>query len=583
MWPRRGSPSPLHPVFAFVVALSLIVGACAPSAAPPEPTPATGQPTPSGTSAASPTTVSQPTAQPAAGGQPTALAKEQVIRIPSIEPPTLDPGLATDEPSLNIIAQLFEGLVTFDEQGNIRGVHAERWEPSPDGLTYTFTLRPNLKWSNGQPVTAHDYVWSWKRNLDPATGSRYASSLFPIKNARAIHEGRADLATLGVEAKDDRTLVVTLEQPAAYFLRLASTWTLFPLPRQAIEQHGDKWTEPENIVTNGPFKLASWEHNQEIVLERNEDYWGEKPRLQRAIFRIFSQNADEQILAAYENNEIDTTGIFGIPAAHVDRVLSDPKLKNEVKVYDSSGTFFITVNTRKPHLQDPRVRKALGMAIDRQAVIESVMRIAATPAYSVIPSGIMGRNPELWPRENVEQAKQLLAEAGYPNGQGFPEITFTYNTHPRWKAFAEYLQQRWQQTLGIKVKIEELEWQAFLEWRGTKQTAETFDLYRGGWVSDYEDPNNWYNMLWDSAESPLNSGWQREEYDRIVREARAALDPQQRATLYGQAEKILAEEYPIIPVYHYATRQLVKPWVQNWKPARVLAISSLAKVQVLER
>ncbi|MER3449702.1 MAG: peptide ABC transporter substrate-binding protein [Chloroflexota bacterium] len=525
-----------------------------------------------------------PTQQPTQPSQPAGgLAKEQVIRIPLTEPPTLDPGLATDTVSLDVIVQLFDGLVGFDDAGNIFGIHAEKWDVSSDGITYTFYLRPGIKWSNGRPITAQDYEWAWKRNIDPKTASDYATTLFPIKNAQAIHEGKANPQTLGVRARDDRTLEVTLEAPAAYFLRLASTWTMFPLPREAIEKYGDKWTEAGNIVTNGAFKMSSWRHQQEIVLERNEDYWGKKPTLQRAVYRIFPEGAEEQVLAAYENDELDVAR--GIPPAQVDRILNDPKFKDQIKIFDQSGTMFIAVNNRRPHLRDPRVRKALGMTLERQVLIDRVLKVVAKPAYSLQPPGIMGRNPDIWPKEDVEAARRLMADAGYPNGQGFPEITFTYNTSAAWKALGEYLQQRWQQTLGIKVKLQEMEWRVFLQWRRTPEASQTYDVYRGGWLSDYEDPNNWYNVLWDSAEDPgvFNLGWKNPDYDRIVRQARAELDQQKRAQLYAQAEKILADEYPAIPVYHYGARHLVKPWVKNWTISRILGFAPLRDVQILAR
>ncbi len=345
-----------------------------------------------------------PTQQPTQPSQPAGgLAKEQVIRIPLTEPPTLDPGLATDTVSLDVIVQIFDGLVGFDDAGNIFGIHAEKWDVSSDGITYTFYLRPGIKWSNGRPITAQDYEWAWKRNIDPKTASDYATTLFPIKNAQAIHEGKANPQTLGVRARDDRTLEVTLEAPAAYFLRLASTWTMFPLPREAIEKYGDKWTEAGNIVTNGAFKMSSWRHQQEIVLERNEDYWGKKPTLQRAVYRIFPEGAEEQVLAAYENDELDVAR--GIPPAQVDRILNDPKFKDQIKIFDQSGTMFIAVNNRRPHLRDPRVRKALGMTLERQVLIDRVLKVVAKPAYSLQP-------PELWAATRISGPRKTSRRPG---------------------------------------------------------------------------------------------------------------------------------------------------------------------------
>jgi len=514
------------------------------------------------------------------GGAP----REQVVRLPTTEPPSIDPGLATDATSIDVVWQLFEGLVTFDEQGNVSGVQAQGWQVSDDGRTYTFQLRDGLRWTDGKPVTAGDYEYAWKRNIDPRTASDYANVLYPIQNAERIHDGKADPSTLGVKAVDDRTLVVQLEQPAAYFLRLASTWTLYPLPRWAIEQHEDRWTEAGNIVTNGPFKLEAWRHNQELVLVRNDAYWGQKPTLQRAVFKIFPDGAEDQMVTAYEAGELDLgTTNYRLPPAAVERFQNDPKLKSELHQFAASDTRFITINHRRPALKDPRVRQALGMALQRDRLLRDVLKRPGQPATSLQPEGIAGRKPELWPTEDVARAKQLLAEAGYPDGRGFPEITFTYNTADVWKALAQYLQQRWKETLGINVRLDNMEWKVFLKWKFEPGWTERGDLYRGGWVSDYEDPNNWYNVLWDSAEDPtqFNGGWVNPEYDALVRRARAELDPKAREALYEQAEAILAREYIHIPLYYERYEVPVKPYVQNYTPTRVLGNTPLTKMAVV--
>ena len=575
-----------------LVLVGLLGSACAP-AAPPAATSAPAKPTeaPKPAAPASPAASpapAAPSASPAAAKPAAGLARDQAIRIPLAEPPTIDPGLAEDAVSVEVIAQIFEGLVTFDDKGTVSGLGAEKWEISPDGLTYTFTLRQGPKWSDGKPVTARDYAWAWKRNVDPKTASPYAKTLFPVKNAAAINDGTIEPEELGVQAKDDRTLVVTLEKPAAYFLRLASTWTLMPLRQDVIEKSGDKWTEPQNIVTNGLFRLKEWQHDTQIVLERNEDYWGSKPTLQRAIYRLFPEGGSDQVLAAYESGELDTFGpgaSFEFPPNQVDRIMSDPKLKNEVKIFDQSATNFISVNTRREHLKDPRVRMALGQALDRPKIINEVLKRPGKPAYTLQPEGIVGRRPEIWPKDDVAAAKQLLAEAGFPDGRGFPEITFTYNTSAQWKPFAEYLQQRWKETLGLNVKLDSMEFAVFLKWRRGDDWTQKGDLYRGVWFSDYEDPNNWYNVLWDSQSDPLsfNLGWKNDRYDAIVRQAAGELDPTKREALYGQAEEILAREYPAIPTFHYAIGTLVKPNVQGYDPARVLGLSPLGKVSVTDR
>lgn len=552
--------------------LALVALACTPT-----PAPAPAKPTE--------TSKAPEPAKPAAA--PTAAPREQVFRVAATNPPALDPGLITDAVSIDVAAQLFDGLVSFDDKGNVTGVHAERWEISPGGLTYTFTLRQGPAWTDGRPVVARDYEWAWKRNIDPKTASDYATTLYPVKNAIKIHQEGLDPDELGVTAKDDRTLIVTLDEPAAYFLRLAATWTMYPLRQDVIEKHGDKWTDAGNIVSNGPFVLKEWKQDVQLVLERNERYWGPKPTLARAIYRIFPEGAAEQALAAYEAGEIDSIGTqsFQIPAAQVQRIRNDPKLSAEVKEYAESGTMFITVNTRQPGLSDPRVRMALGASLDRPGILSQVLRRAGTPAYSLQPEGIAGRKPELWLRDDTNRAKELLAQAGFPEGRGLPDITFTYNTSEQWRLLAEYLQQRWKDTLGITMKLDHMEFATFLKWRRQDEWKVSGHTYRGGWFSDYEDPNNWYNVLWDSQEDPgmFNTGWRDPEYDRIVRQARAELDRAKREQLYGQAEEILARSYPTIPVFHYGGRTLVKPYVEAFEPARVLGVLPLRTLKISDR
>ena len=588
-----------------VLLTSVFIAACTPAA--PSPTTAPSAPTvaskPAGSPApaASPAPGASPAASPAAAAGSTApasgaaaakptgsLAADQTIRIPHAEPPTLDPGLAEDAVSLEIIFPLFDGLVTFDDKGTVSGLGAERWAISPDGLTYTFTLRQDAKWSDGKPVTAQDYAWAWRRNIDPETASSYANTLFPVKNAVAINDGELDPEQLGVEARDDRTLVVTLEQPAAYFLRLASTWALMPLRQDVLEKAGDKWTEPQNIVTNGAFKLKEWQHDTQIILERNDAYWGPKPTLQRAIYRLFPEGGNEQVLAAYEAGDLDTFGpgaSFVFPPNQVDRIMAEPKLKSDVVLYDQSGTGFISVNNRRPHLQDPRVRMALGQALDRPTIIGQVLKRPDKPAFSLQPEGIVGRKPEIWPKDDVATAKRLLAEAGYPDGRGFPEITFTHNTSDQWKLLGEYLQQRWKETLGINLKLDSMELAVFLRYRRGDDWTQKGDLFRASWISDYEDPNNWYNVVWDSQSDPqtFNLGWKNSQYDTLVRQAAAELDLARRQALYGQAEEILAKEYPAIPIFHDITRTLVKPYVQGYQVARVLGVSPLSKISMMQK
>jgi oligopeptide transport system substrate-binding protein len=509
----------------------------------------------------------------------------QEVRLPSIEPPTLDPGLAEDAASIDIINQLFEGLVAYDPTSTPYGAGAETWTVSPDGLTYTFTLRQGMTWSDGVPVTAGDYAYAWKRNVSPEVASPYAKSLFPVKNGAAINDGTMDPEQLGVQALDDHTLVVTLEEPASYFLSLASTWTLVPLRKDIVERYGDGWTEPGHIVTNGPYLLSEWTHDTRIVLTRNESYGGTSPTIQKATFRAFPEDGAEQMLASYEAGEIDTTGA-GVPAelptSQKDRIQSDPLLSRELTSFRQSGTRMLIVNNRKPYLQDVRVREALGMALDRAQILGPVLKLDSEPAYTLQPAGIIGRNPDAWPKDNVAGAQQLLADAGYPGGAGFPTITLTYNTSDVGRLFAQYAQQRWKDTLGIDVRIESMELKSYLDWRHGTDWEQRGDLYWTSWFSDYEDPNNWYNQLWDSRADPesFNGGWKNAQFDALVRQGAGEIDASRRASLYGQAEALMAQDYPYIPLFHYSIGSLVKPYLQGYTPSRVLGLTPLRTMSV---
>jgi oligopeptide transport system substrate-binding protein len=510
--------------------------------------------------------------------------REQDVRLPTTEPPTLDPGLANDVTSVDLIYQLFEGLVGVDDQGAPYGLQAERWQVSEDGRTYTFQLRDGPRWSDGQPVTARDYEFSWKRNVDPKTAGDYANVLYPILNARRIHAQGSDPNTLGVRAADDRTLVVQLEEPAAYFLVLAGVWTLYPLPRWAIEKHEDRWTEAGNIVTNGPFKLEAWQHDKELVLARNDDYWGNRPTLQRAVFKIFPEGSEEQMVVAYEAGELDLgTTSYALPPAAVDRFRSTPRLKDELQQFAASRSIFVVLNHRRPPFDDVRVRQALGIVLERDRLVQDVLRRAGKAGTSLQPEGIIGREATLWPTENVQRAKQLLAEAGYPEGRGLPELTFAYNTADVWRILAQYLQQRWKETLGINVRLDNMEWKGFLKWKFEPGWMLHGSTFRGGYNTPWDDPYTWYNALWDSAEDPgmFNGGWVNPEYDTLVRRARGTLDPPARQALYEQAEAILAREYVHIPLYYDRFEIPVKPYIRNYAPTRVGGRTPLRQMAVL--
>jgi oligopeptide transport system substrate-binding protein len=535
--------------------------------------------------AATATPVPPPTPNVAATA--TARAQRLSLRLPTTEPPTLDPALATDHSSVQVAIQLFEGLTEIDEAGQPAPLGAERWEVADDGRTFTFTLKGDRLWSDGTAVSANDYVWAWRRAIDPRTASDYASLFYPIKNAMRIHSERLDSALLGVTARDARTLVVNLEEPLAHFPRLTSLVTFAPLKKEALERFGDRWTRPENIVVNGPFRLLEWVHDKQIVLERNLTYPGFERLMPRATFRIYPDDGAAQVLAAYESGSLDVFGTgasFEIPPGDADRILGDATARLAVRTTPQSGTLFLAVNHRKPHFQDSRVRRALGQVIEREKLLKEVLRRVGAPAVSLVPEGIVGRDEARWPGEDVDAARAALADAGFPEGKDFPPISFAFNVSPQWQQLGEYLRQRYQDTLGIELKLEPMEWTAFMRWRRGEEWPKDGDLARGGWLSDYEDPYNWYNLIWDSREDPssFNAGWKHEAYDTAVREAAMTFERGERAALYGRADETLASEYPAIPIFHYASRTLVARHVRGFEPERVLSLVRLKRVRLDE-
>ncbi|MCC6179189.1 MAG: peptide ABC transporter substrate-binding protein [Chloroflexi bacterium] len=556
--------------------LGLLVACAGEARAPATPTPAPATPT------------LAPTGTPDPAATATATVRRLTLRMPTTEPPTLDPALATDAASVQVVAQLFEGLVELDQSGEPTPAGAASWAIGDDGLTYTFTLRLERRWSDGRPVVAGDYEYAWRRAVDPQTASDYAPLFYPLKNAVRVHNDGLDPQLLGVVARDDRTLVVTLEQHAAQFLRLVSMWTFAPVRKDVVEQFGDRWTRAVAIVTNGPFRLAEWRPDTQIVLERNDSYGGPPPQIVRAVLRAFPAGAADQALSAYESGDLDTLGggaTFEIPPGYVERIASDARARAEVRTYPQSATLFLAVNHRKPHLQDPRVRMALGQAIERKHVLRQVLQRVGDSALALVPEGIDGRDLAAWPAESLDEARAKLADAGFPGGKGFPPLSFAFNTSTQWKQLGEYLRDRYRDTLGIEVKLEPMEWSAFLKWRRGDGWAKDGDLARGGWFSDYEDPYNWYNQIWDSAEDPasFNAGWQNDEYDSAVRDALGQLDRAARTDLYHEADGILAAEYPSIPIFHYGVQTLVRPYVQGFEPERVLALVRLKNVSLGDR
>lgn len=475
------------------------------------------------------------------------------------EPETLDPSIMSGVPEFRIAMQIFEGLTVYNPKdlSPMPGV-AESWDISDDGLVYTFHLRKDAKWSDGIPVTAKDFKYAWTRALAPETASPYAYQLWYIKNGEKYTEGKAKPEDLGIEVVDDYTLKVTLENPTPFFIGLTAFQTYMPTPKHVIDKVGvDKWYLAENIVCNGPFKLVEWKPQQEIVLVKNDTYWDkDKVNLDKII--IYPVEDDNTALEMYLNGEVDW--ITGVPVERMDEMKKHP----DFHVAPYLGTYYYKVNvTGNPPsnkaLTDPRVRKALALTINRKYICEYIGKAGQVPAYSYVPSNMPGyKGYKFADKEDPELARKLLAEAGYPNGEGFPTITILYNTSEGHKKIAEAIQQMWKKELNINVELENQEWKVYLN----SQRSLNYMVSRSGWIGDYVDPNTFLDMYITNGGNN-NTGWSNAEYDALIEKAKQTTDNDKRMEYFYQAEKILMTELPVIPIYFYVNVYMLKPYVKG--------------------
>ena len=467
------------------------------------------------------------------------------------EPPSLDWGVATDSTSHFITQQLGVGLFEFDKDLNIVPVMVKKYESSPDKLRWVFHLRDDVYWTDGKKVVAGDYEYAWKRILDPKTASERAQYFFILKNGQDYQSGKIkDSRLVGVKALDDVTLEVLLEKPKAHFLVIFSAPFTFPIRKDVIEKHGDKWTEPQNIVTNGPYKLENWEHDYRITLVRNENYFGPKPKIKKIV--SFMVNEQQTQLNLYESKKIDLIH-ENLPSIDI------PKLekRKDFHRYPLLATYYYGFNVTKPPFTDPRVRKAFSMAIYREEIVKLV-KGGQTPITTWMPPGMKEYNSELGVKNDIAAAKKLLAEAGYPEGKGLPKIILAFNTSEGHQMIAENVQFQLKKNLGIEVKLENMEWKVFLK----NLETDPPQMFRMGWIGS-PDPDDFMNIfLSDSTQN--RTKWKNAKYDEFVKAAMSEFDPQKQKKLYDEAQKILVmEEIPIMPFYAYTQNFLVRPYVED--------------------
>ncbi|WP_426606855.1 peptide ABC transporter substrate-binding protein [Pantoea anthophila] len=497
-------------------------------------------------------------ANPPAGAQ--LAEQQQIVRHIKDEPASLDPLKAVGLPEIQVIRDLFEGLTNQDAHGKIVPGVAQSWSSS-DNKTWIFTLRNNARWSNGEPVTAQDFVYSWQRLVDPENSSPSASfaALSGIENAAAIAKGQMTPDKLGVVAQDNSRLKVTLDRPVPWFPALVANVALFPVPQKTLAQQGDSWTAPGKLVGNGAYQLSERVVNEKIVLTRNPHYWDDAHSvLTRVTFVPI--NEESNATKRYRANDIDITESF--PKEMYG--LLKKSLPGEVYTPDQLGTYYYAFNTQKGPTADARVRKALSWSIDRRIIAEKVLGTGEKPAWHFTPDVTAGFRPlpsflQQHDQNNLNaQAKALLTSAGY--GPGKPlRLKLLYNTSESHQKIAIAVASMWKKNLGVDVSLENQEWKTYIDSRNSGN----FDVIRASWVGDYNEPSTFLNLL-TSGNSSNIPRFSNADYDAVLAKASRETSDEARSSDYNRAEQILADQAPIAPIYQYTNGRLIKPWVKGY-------------------
>lgn len=499
---------------------------------------------------------------PATAGAPrwfgsTALPPEGTFRFNlGAEPETIDPSLMTGQPDGRVARMLFEGLVRENpETLEPTPGQAYRWDVTPDGRTYTFHIRPGAQWSDGRPVTAEDFRWTWIRVLRPETASRYAGFLFPLENAEAFNKGElTDERMVGVSAPDDSTLVVKLHAPVPYFLYLCQFYTCLPVPRRVVEKHGNRWTLPQHVVGNGAFRLAYWRQNNRYEFTKSPSYWDSASvRLERVIaYTIDDLNTSFNL---YKAGVIDWCPSGYFPSGFVPYV----RPYGDYRHGDYQGVYFYSICVQRPPLDNVWVRRALNAAVDREAIANDLLKRSRRAWGNFVPTGYPGYEHPPGVRYDPEYARECLAKAGYPGGKGFPRrIEILINTSEDHRRLAEAVQAMWKRELGIDVGIQNEEWGSYLQ----TVSGLKYDVARRSWIGDYLDPNTFLACM-ITGDGNNRTGWSDPRYDALIRGAMKELDPARRMAMLRDAEELLLSEGGIIPIYHYSTNELIKPYVRG--------------------
>jgi oligopeptide transport system substrate-binding protein len=491
-------------------------------------------------------------------------AQELVFALQN-EPDGFDPNVTNNSFATPFLTNVFEGLVTYDTaDGSLIAGNAESWIISDDGLTYTFTLRPGLKWSDGSPLTAQDYLYAFKRILTPSTAAQYLNLVTDyVVGAQEFYEGTGSEDALGVKAPDDQTLVLTLKAPAPYYLSILTMWTFSPVQQATVEANGDQWTnKPETYVVNGPFKVDAFNIGESVVLVKNPEYYdADKVKLEKVTFRYITDMSTA--LLAYEAGDVDGSRSF--PPSDYARLRAE---NAGVVIVPAYATTYYDINNAKAPYDNVLVRKALNLAIDRQSLIDDVIQTPATPAFSLIGSGyvidgedfVAGRSDfGLSPTADVEAAQAALAEAGYPNGEGFPPMQLSYYTNDTTKKTAEALAAMFTENLGIQVELSNEDWAVFYD----NIQAGNYEVGAMGWGADYLHPMTFLPLLKTGDANNL-VGYSNPEYDALVEQAQTETDPAAALDIMRKAETLAAADYPLLTLFYRSNTMLLRDTVQGY-------------------
>ena len=500
---------------------------------------------------------------PVGGASGTELAAEQILnKNNGAEPQTLDPHRAEGVPASNILRDLFEGLVSEAPDGSLIPGAAETWQINDDGTVYTFTLRADGRWSNGDPVTAADFAYGIQRSVDPATLSQYSSILFPIVNAEQIVKGELSPEQLGVTALDDRTLEIRLIGPTPYFLGLLTHSTTYAVYRPSVEKFGNRFARAGQLVGNGAYRLDEWVVQSHIRLLRSEKYWDDENTVIDEVNYFPIENQDA-MLKRYRADELDFTQ--DLPFKQIAWIREN--IADQLYISPYLGSYYYSLNlTLPPFAGAPKLRRALALAIDRDVLTEKITGSGEIPAYSWTPrvTGYTQQPPDWagWTQEKRNtEARRLFKESGHSEANPLT-IQILYNTSENHKRIAVAIASMWKQVLGVETKLLNQEWKVFLETRKQKTMP---GVARNGWIGDYNDAYSFTQLLASDNEQN-DSGFANDEYDALLDRAAVEPDMQQRAELMEAAGRLMLEEQPIIPIYFYVSKHLIKPWVGGFEP-----------------